>query len=239
VGASLEGSLLVLQPIEGASNVASRIIVRASANGKTTEKSFVAMVCDQQVGLGKSFEVTGLFESQNDFNMHKVILDGACTITGYNGYSNQAFFSSVLEENGDVISSPTYEPITRTFARDVYFLGASLRQNPWGAGMFFIYEPGVNDQYMLSVSCPQADEQTTTLAALLGIDLSGTALPGDLDGNQEVDLADAILGLQVMSGKKPTGLRADFASSGADVGGDGKIGMEDVIYILQKTSGLR
>ncbi len=239
VQASLEGNLLLLQPMGGASNAASRIVVRVSANGKSTEKSFVAMVSEQPVGFGKSFEATGVFESQNDFNMHKVILDGDCTITGYNGYSSQAFFSSVLDENSNVVCSPGNVPISRTFAKGVYFLGASLRQNPWGAGMFFIYEPGVNDEYMLSVSCPQADEQTATIAAILGIDLSGTAFPGDLDGNGQGELADAILGLQVLSGMSPPGLRGDFAVSGADVNGDGKIGIAEVIYILQKAAGVR
>ncbi len=35
------------------------------------------------------------------------------------------------------------------------------------------------------------------------------------------------------------GIRSDYASSGADVNGDGKIGLAEVIYVLQELAGLR
>ena len=56
-----------------------------------------------------------------------------------------------------------------------------------------------------------------------------------------VNLADAVLATQVASGVPPTGpgIRANYATSGADVSGNGKIGMEEVIYILQALAGLR
>jgi hypothetical protein len=241
--AALEGNILVLGPVTGASNTASRIFVRASANGKTAEKSFIVMVSDQAVGFGKSFEVTGLFENESDYNTHKVILDGSCTITGFNGYSNQAFYSSVLDENGHVVYIPGNQAISLALTRGVYFLGVSMQENPGGSGAYYPYEAGVNDRYVLTVSCPQADEQTATIAALLGIDLSGTehlpGVPGDLDNDGHADLADAILGLQVMSGMPSPGLREDFTGSGADVNGDLKVGPQEVIYLLQKAAGLR
>jgi len=52
-------------------------------------------------------------------------------------------------------------------------------------------------------------------------------------------IADAILALQVMSGMNPAVICPDYASSGADVNGDRKIGMEEVLYILQKVARLR
>ena len=64
-------------------------------------------------------------------------------------------------------------------------------------------------------------------------------LLGDINGNGSVGLEDATLALQVISGTNPSGIRSDYASSGADVNGDGKIGLAEVIYILQKVSGLR
>lgn len=53
------------------------------------------------------------------------------------------------------------------------------------------------------------------------------------DGN--VDLADAIFALQVVAGTQPT----SPVYKTADVNGDDKIGLEEVIYILQKVSGPR
>ena len=69
----------------------------------------------------------------------------------------------------------------------------------------------------------------------------GTAvLKGDLNGDGLVNLADAVLALQAVSGmSSAAGIRANYASSGADANGDGKIGMEEVIYILQVLAGLR
>jgi len=58
---------------------------------------------------------------------------------------------------------------------------------------------------------------------------------GDVDKDGNVDLTDAILALQVIAGIEPT----TQVYKEADVNGDGKIGIEEVIYILQKFSGLR
>lgn len=47
-------------------------------------------------------------------------------------------------------------------------------------------------------------------------------------------LEDIILGLQVMTGFAPPGLHP-----GIDVTENGKIGMEDIILLLEKTAGLK
>jgi hypothetical protein len=63
---------------------------------------------------------------------------------------------------------------------------------------------------------------------------------GDINGDCTVDLADAILALQVLAGVDASGLiRSEYASSGVDVNGDNRVGLEEVIYILQKVSDLR
>ena len=67
--------------------------------------------------------------------------------------------------------------------------------------------------------------------------IMGRARPhlGDVDGVHGVDLADAISAMRILSG--------DPLSPGdineADVDGDGRIGMPEVIYILQRLSGFR
>ena len=60
------------------------------------------------------------------------------------------------------------------------------------------------------------------------------AVPGDVDNNGSVDLADAILALQVVVGLNPAGVNA-----GADVNGNGKIGLAEVIYAIQYAASLR
>jgi len=61
------------------------------------------------------------------------------------------------------------------------------------------------------------------------------ASPGDVNGSGITpDLADAIVVLKVVAGLNPPNV---FAS--ADVNGDNRIGLEEVIYVLQKVAGLR
>ena len=74
---------------------------------------------------------------------------------------------------------------------------------------------------------------------LINITAELKALKADIDSDGDVDLHDAILAIQVCTGLTPNGIRSDFVSSGADVNGDNKIGLEEVVYILQKVSGLR
>ena len=59
-------------------------------------------------------------------------------------------------------------------------------------------------------------------------------LSGFTQNYKHVDMADAILALKVMSGMDSTGV-----SLSGDVNADGKIGLAEVIYILQYVAGLR
>ena len=69
----------------------------------------------------------------------------------------------------------------------------------------------------------------------------GSSSRGDIDGNGSVNMADAILALQSVSGMLPPGpgIRPNYASSGDDVNGDGKVGLPEVIYAFQSLAGLR
>jgi hypothetical protein len=62
---------------------------------------------------------------------------------------------------------------------------------------------------------------------------------GDLDGDGDVDQADADLALQVLAGQSPAGIRPNYGTSGADVNGDGRIGKEEAVYILERLGGVR
>ena len=58
---------------------------------------------------------------------------------------------------------------------------------------------------------------------------------GDLDGDEYVTIADAILALQLCSEPFPS----VYINKGADVNQDQRIGIEEVIYILQYVAGTR
>jgi len=59
-------------------------------------------------------------------------------------------------------------------------------------------------------------------------------LLGDINGDGVLDLADVVCGLKIISG-----LECTEAYSGADVNADGKLGVHEILYVLQKVSGLR
>ncbi|MCP4348499.1 MAG: hypothetical protein GY795_23695 [Desulfobacterales bacterium] len=52
---------------------------------------------------------------------------------------------------------------------------------------------------------------------------------GDVDGNKKTDMADAILALQVAAG-----LNSGNIDMSADINSDGKIGIEEAVYVLQR-----
>jgi hypothetical protein len=61
---------------------------------------------------------------------------------------------------------------------------------------------------------------------------------GNINGDNAVGLADAILALKVLTGNYPAVILQDYPTSGADVNGDGQIGLPEAIYILQKAAGM-
>jgi len=65
--------------------------------------------------------------------------------------------------------------------------------------------------------------------------VTAKGLGGDINGDGAVDLTDAVLCLQIITGVVPGAeVRAD-----ADVNGDGKIGPAELLYILQSVAALR
>jgi hypothetical protein len=59
-------------------------------------------------------------------------------------------------------------------------------------------------------------------------------LSGDIDRNARVDLKDAVLAAKVL-----VNTSSQEASFSGDVNGDRKIGLDEFIYILQRSGGLR
>jgi hypothetical protein len=80
----------------------------------------------------------------------------------------------------------------------------------------------------------EAGDGIVDIAGPLGNDLSGLEYPrGDINGDTLLNLADAILALKVIAGMNPQGIRSDNGSSGTDIDGNGRIGLEEAIFILQ------
>ncbi len=244
VSAVLKENILELTPTEHA-KIASRIVVTATANGQSAQRSFIVMTDNSDTSYGRSFVLNGAFADQDDVYLHPVILDGACTIQGNTaGYSGQGFFTSVVGASDDtVVSLETNGVIDQTYTRGLYRLRAALvSEDGTMRYPYYVDDPGHpdTDKFTLSVSCPAADAAPATVAGLLGIDLSGASLlivkAGDINGDEKVNMADAVLGLQLLTRMDLTGQKINIA---ADPDKTGKIDSADVIFILQKTAELR
>lgn len=74
----------------------------------------------------------------------------------------------------------------------------------------------------LSFRCQQLSKVSPEL-------LESEHLKGDLNSDGSVDLRDAVLALRVLAGI----ITDEDASANADVNGDGKIGIGEVLYILR------
>ncbi|MEZ4528438.1 MAG: C1 family peptidase [Desulfobacterales bacterium] len=64
----------------------------------------------------------------------------------------------------------------------------------------------------------------------------GMGTTGNIDCIGGVDLKDAVLALQVLTGINADGICPNYPESDTDVNNDGRIGMEEVIYILRHLS---
>ncbi|MCX5846295.1 MAG: Ig-like domain-containing protein [Deltaproteobacteria bacterium] len=107
------------------------------------------------------------------------------------------------------------------------------------------YNP-VQHRATLIASASLAPDTVYTATLTTGIkDVTGLALPSSVIwsfttmASFTLTLADAILALQVIARMNPADIPDNYATSGADINGDGKIGLPEVIYILQKVAGMR
>jgi hypothetical protein len=170
VAASIEGNILTLTPVAAKGH--SKITVIATSREKSVQKSFDAVVSDEPIYFGKKFVINGTFGKQDQFDKYKAIMDGQCSITGYNGYSNQAFFTSILDAaNGTTYLVPMGDKLIEYKAENkLYLIGASLKKYPGTAQ--YPYAMGKGDKYSLTVSCPDSDPAISDIAKLLGIDFT-------------------------------------------------------------------
>ncbi|MGD9972821.1 MAG: PKD domain-containing protein [Desulfatirhabdiaceae bacterium] len=91
------------------------------------------------------------------------------------------------------------------------------------------YNSGGSYTVSLTVTGPGGSDEKIRVDCIV----VSSGVRGDMNNDGDVDLNDALLPLQVLAGHGPSGM-----SLAADVDGDGKIGMAEVIYVLQHIAGL-
>ncbi len=114
--------------------------------------------------------------------------------------------------------------------------------------------PGIppNGQEVLNVFVTQTltEETTGTITIrsndhatpLVSVDVHAVLTPpgkpllGNINGDRLVDLEDALIALRIISGIEDDRVQENYADSGADVNGDGRVGPEEILFILRQIS---
>ncbi len=188
-----ENDILTIKPNYGISNVASWLMVRAVANHKSVEKSFFLLVLDEDISFGREFQIIGTFLDQNTFNKHKVILDGPCIISEDNRFSDPQVYTCVMDTNENFIVNPSDVEIQSTFSQGLYIIGVSLWSEPkTTSGDFFPYQENIGNTYRITVSCPDATDDISVIAQMLGLEFSEILPEGVGLGYQYASIQDAI-----------------------------------------------
>lgn len=143
-------------------------------------------------------------------------------------------------EQGDVLGATTVSTAGQYGAVAIYGVGETVAIKVWDTSAALEYS---NECITITPETPP--EQSTFITSPIPptcIDQTGYALNidagparGDMNDDCQVDITDAVLGLQVVGG----GQLAAAPPNGTDANNDLKIGLEEVIYILQKIAGLR
>ncbi len=239
VTAALQDEVLTLTPVKAGQ--AARITVTAAAAGQKTTAAFDVLVHSEPVGTGARFVLAGSFASQDEVDRYQVVLDGQCVIRGDNGYSNQAFYIWVKEQDGATVAAPRWQrvsdglvltdppplndgeqyellPIQQAFGRNQYEITASLRNG----SIYYPYQAGPHASYRITVECPSTTATTAEIAALLGIDTAGltaTSGPG---------LAELVGLLRLLAGETASAVSLEEL----DYTGDGRLDSGDAAALL-------
>ena len=97
----------------------------------------------------------------------------------------------------------------------------------WGWGGY------LDGYFYIDNLAPGSYDFTNSQGGILGIERA--IIKGDINASGQVDLADAVTALQIVSKITP----ADPVEINADVNGDGAIGLAEAVFCLQKIAGLR
>ena len=138
--------------------------------------------------------------------------------------------SAFVDDDGNTHEASWW--IIKNASGDSVYSGSFDRANK----ISFTVPPGTlqaNTQYYWQVIYRDDRGVVSSASAPTSFTASKPA-PGDVNGNGDVTIADAILALQLLSNQTPAASVKDAA-----INNDGKIGLPEVIYILQSIAGYR
>ena len=158
----------------------SKIKVALHSGNDTIYKTFSILISNPPLYFGKNFSINGKFLNNVDIYKTKVILEGSCSISGNRGYTNQAFYAKVEDINGNATSFSDSAFNVSNLDLGFYYIDVSLNNG----SVYYSYDEAHSD-YIIKVSCPDAEENLTKIANLAGIAINNTPFPDETNSSQE------------------------------------------------------
>jgi hypothetical protein len=154
------------------------------------------------------------------------------------GYSNQRHLSNIMRWNRfrqlatfDT-NHPANEDDVKSIMLDTINSPYSIFRDSTAQSMVFV--PGRKKLFLYTVPVSGLHDPTPTMNEV-SLPIPVDEILGDLDGNRSLGLEDAILGLRVLSNSDSN----ETVSLVREADKDGKIGLSDVLYVLQSLADLR
>ena len=163
----LDNNLLTLSSTD--SDILCEIKLTANSDGGNAEKNFKVLVLDDSFSMGTSYDLGGSFSDQAEIDKHTVYLQGQVSISGDRGYSNQAFYIWVTDENDNVVIDASDQSISGNLEPGFYHICASI-SDPF-SGWHYNYDSDFSG-YIISVMDTELDTSVESIANELGIDLT-------------------------------------------------------------------
>lgn len=161
---TLDSNLLTLTPLQ--TDIFCQLTVEAQSHDGAASKTFNVLCLDEMVYLGSRYDIGGRFSDQNEVDEYQAYLGGDIAVSGDRGYSNQAFYIWVKNQNGDTVIAVSDAPISGNLSPGIYTICASL------CGVLcYPYEES-HGGYILSVTANDLTYTVSDLAADMGISLS-------------------------------------------------------------------
>lgn len=112
--------------------------------------------------------------------------------------------------------------------------GSAVEADSISAGGFSVSLTGLDPGTAYYVRAWAENQAGRGYGEILSFVTVRESIPGDINGDDRVDLSDLVLCLQILSGRDVDGI-----DKGAAVNGDGRIGMEELLFVIQKIAELR
>lgn len=175
-------------------------------------------------------------ESQlnNDISWGKSNQIAVVNFFALGGYSNERYEYNTIRW-GRLKELANFSTSNKATVNGIESIMLDIANNPYsifndGTVQSMVFTPADRKLYLYAVPVSGIHDSSPVMNEIR----IAQSIRGDINNDDGVNLADAILALQILSG-----LNSEGVNLSADVNGDGKVGLAEVIYILQDIAGLR